>query len=108
MEGTHRHSGAPPSNHHGPIYEYANGDGNCAVTGGYVYRGSKIPNLQGAYVFADFCDGRLRAFVENGGAAQNHRFLGPQVSELASFGQAANGDLYILSRSGGIYRIDPA
>lgn len=108
MEGTHRHEGSAPSNHHGPIYEYSHDGGNCSVTGGYVYRGSKIANLRGAYVFADHCVGRLRGFVENGGRAQNHRFLGPQVGSPTSFGQARNGDLYVLSRDGGVYRIDPA
>ncbi len=109
MEGNHSFGGgSAPSNHHGPIYEYSHDDGNCSVTGGYVYRGSNIPDLRGAYVFADFCVGALRAFVERAGAAINHRFLGPKVGNLASFGQGGKGELYVLSLSGGVYRIDPA
>jgi glucose/arabinose dehydrogenase len=108
LEGSHRHEGSAPARHHGPIYEYANGSDNCAVTGGYVYRGSRNANLRGAYLFADFCAGRLRAFVENGGKATEHRFLGPQVASLASFGQDQAGELYVLSLEGGVYRIDPA
>jgi glucose/arabinose dehydrogenase len=108
MEGNHSFEGSPPPNHHAPIYEYANGGGNCAVTGGYVYRGSRIPNLRGAYLFADFCVGRLRAFVEHDGRATEHRFLGPQAGNLASFGEDARGELYVLSLGGGVYRIDPA
>ena len=108
MEGTNTFDGGPPANHHRPIYEYSHDGGNCSVTGGYVYRGAKIPAMRGAYVFADFCVGRLRAFVENEGGAQNHRFLGPQVDSLASFGQDRDGDLYVLSLAGGVYRIDPA
>jgi glucose/arabinose dehydrogenase len=42
-----------------PVYEYSHDDGGCALTGGYVYRGRAIPALQGAYVFGDFCGGRL-------------------------------------------------
>ena len=36
-------------------------DGNCSVIGGYVYRGTEIPELEGLYVFTDYCNGRLRA-----------------------------------------------
>lgn len=106
-EGSHRFKGAAPSGHAGPIYEYANADGNCAVTGGYVYRGEKIGNLAGAYVFADFCVGRLRAFLPDDGRALDHRFLGPRAENLASFGEDQRGELYVLSLSGPVYRIDP-
>ncbi len=108
LEGNHSFEGSPPRVHHRPIYEYENGGGNCAVTGGYVYRGSRIPNLRGAYVFADFCTGRLRAFVEKEAWATEHRFLGPQTGSLASFGEDQTGELYALSLEGGIFRIDRA
>ena len=107
MEGTHRFEGSPPSNHHGPIYEY-NHDQGCSVTGGFVYRGSKIHDLQGAFVFADFCAGMLRAFVREGNDATGHRFLGPKLGQLASFGESSNGEIYVMSLGGGLYRIDPA
>jgi hypothetical protein len=108
MEGSAVRSGQEPANHHGPIYEFPNDGGHCAVTGGYVYRGSKIPALRGAHLFADFCEGRLRAFINSGGRAVGHRYLGPQVSSLSSFGQDSRGELYVLSLDGGFYRIDPA
>jgi glucose/arabinose dehydrogenase len=109
MEGTHSYNGgtAPP-NHHGPVYEYSHDNGNCSVTGGYVYRGTRIANLGGAYVFGDYCAGLLRAFVLRNGGATEHRFLGPQVSQLSSFGQDQSGELYALSLDGGVFRIDPA
>ena len=78
-----------------------------SVTGGYVYRGTEIPNLNGAYVFADYCEGRLRAFVQGGGRATGHRFLGPKVASLSSFGQDAR-ELYAMTLAGGVYRIDRA
>ncbi|MGH2668557.1 MAG: PQQ-dependent sugar dehydrogenase, partial [bacterium] len=108
LEGSHRFEGSPPARHHLPIYEYRNDAGHCAVTGGYVYRGSKIPNLRGAYLFADFCEGRLRAFVEQDARATEHRYLGPRVASPASFGQDRSGELYVLSLEGGVFRIDPA
>jgi glucose/arabinose dehydrogenase len=109
MEGTHSYNGGtPPSGHHAPIYEYSHDSGNCSVTGGYVYRGSKIHNLKGAYVFADYCVGSLRAFTQSGGRASRHRFLGPKPGNVSSFGQDATGELYVLTLGGAVYRIDQA
>jgi hypothetical protein len=108
MEANHSYNGgSPPSGYHRPIYEYSHDGGNCAVTGGYVYRGSKIHNLQGAYVFGDYCAGRIRAFTLRNNAATNSRFLGVTVDQLTSFGQDASGELYAFSLSGPVYRIDP-
>lgn len=107
-EGTHTYQGSPASNETLPIYEYSHADGNCSITGGYVYRGQAIPALQGAYLFADYCAGRLRAFVPRNGQAINHRFLGPEVGSVTAFGQDLNGELYVLSGDSGVYRIDPA
>lgn len=108
MEGSHGYSGNEPANHHEPIYEYSHAGGNCSVTGGYVYRGTRIRNLRGAYVFADFCAGRLRAFVQKDARATEHRFLGPQLGSLSSFGEDRSGELYVMSLDGGLYRIDTA
>jgi glucose/arabinose dehydrogenase len=109
MEGTHSYNGgSPPANYHGPVYEYSHDGGNCSITGGYVYRGRRIPNLVGAYLFGDYCAGRLRGFVLHNGRATDHRFLGPQVDQLSSFGEDAAGELYVASLNGGVYRIDPA
>ena len=44
-----------------PIVELGHDDGNCSVTGGYVYRGKKIPRLRGWYLYTDYCNGTLRA-----------------------------------------------
>jgi len=108
MEGNHPYNGGtPPPNYHPPIYEYSHNSGNCAVTGGYVYRGSKIRDLTGAYVYGDYCVGTLRAFTVRNNAATNLRSLGVTVAQLSSFGQDASGELYALSLVGGFYRVDP-
>ena len=78
------------------------------MTGGFVYRGTRIRNLEGAYVFGDYCAGKLRAFTMHNSAATNSRFLGATVEQLSSFGQDASGDLYAFSLTGSFYRIDPA
>ncbi len=83
-----------------PIFELSHDDGNCAVTGGYVYRGAAIPALRGAYVFADYCAGELTALVQRDGALADQALLGAATSEVTSFGEDAAGELYVLSRSG--------
>jgi glucose/arabinose dehydrogenase len=86
-----------------PVYEYPHGGGVCAVTAGYVYRGARIANMNGVYLFADFCVGHVMGLA-NGQV----RDLGMTASNLASFGEDLNGELYVLSLSGGVSRIDPA
>ncbi len=78
------------------------------MTGGYVYRGRDIPALVGAYVFADFCQGRLEAFRLEDGQARGFDELGPEVANVASFGEDADGELYVLSLSGPVFRLVPA
>ncbi len=109
LEGTVPQSDNVPPNTVPPVYEYDHSGGRCVVTGGFVYRGSAIPDLVGAYVFADFCQGELKAFVPpEGGGMGKPVSLGVTADVLASFGEDQAGELYVLSLSGGVYRIDPA
>ena len=108
LEGTRTYSGPAPANAVPPIIDYAKAAGNCAVTGGYVYRGSRIPGLVGAYVYADRCAGEVQALRQSGGRVIDQRGLGASVRPLISFGQDGAGELYALSSEGGLFRIDPA
>jgi predicted chitinase len=90
------------------VFEYSHDDGNCAVTGGYVYRGSAIPAMQGVYLFADYCAGLLRALVASDGRVVQDRILTVRSPAITSFGQDAAGELYVLSDEGDVYRVDPA
>ncbi|HEX6401023.1 MAG TPA: PQQ-dependent sugar dehydrogenase [Actinomycetota bacterium] len=107
LEGSHPYEGDPPANAVGPIHEYSHDEGGCTVTGGYVYRGGRIPGLVGAYLFGDFCLGQLEAIRIDGGEVR-HRVLGPAVANLSSFGEDARGELYVMSLGGAVYRIAPA
>jgi glucose/arabinose dehydrogenase len=90
-----------------PAVEYAHSQG-CSVTGGSVYRGAAIPALEGHYFYADYCEGWLRSFRFEGGAAVDHREWDvPSPGSVVSFGTDAAGELYVVSRTG-IYRFDPA
>lgn len=87
-----------------PILEYDHGEG-CSITGGYVYRGSAIPELDGHYFYSDFCSGFLRSYsVETG----NHDWTGMTgtTTEVSGFGVGGDGELYVVSSTGSIYRIE--
>jgi glucose/arabinose dehydrogenase len=105
LEGTHRYAGAAPAGAVPPVYEYSHAGGACVVIGGDVYRGSQIPALAGDYVFADFCLGTLQAIrVEPDGTVE-HIDLGATLPNVSSFGTDANGELFVTSLDGGVYRI---
>jgi glucose/arabinose dehydrogenase len=109
LEGTHEFSGDVPAGTIPPIFEYSHSEsGGCAVTGGYVYRGTAIPALKGAYVFADYCIGELQGLTQTGGALTGEQSLGAQAVNITSFGEDDSGELYVLSDQGGLYRIDPS
>ena len=87
-----------------PIAEYGRGDG-CSVTGGYVYRGSRLPSLYGAYVYGDFCSGKIWALRYDGSAVTEHLELVDSELRISSFGVGQSGELYILSFDEKIYRL---
>jgi glucose/arabinose dehydrogenase len=92
-----------------PVLEYSHSDG-CSITGGYVYRGSMVPGWAGRYFYADFCSTWIRSFVMVGGATQDLQDhsadLGP-VPSVSSFGEGGDGELYVVSLGGEIYRLAP-
>lgn len=104
LEGTQRFGPGDAPDAVPPVFEYPH-DGRCSVTGGYVYRGAQIPALTGAYVYGDFCDGVVRALTLDGDQVAEQRALDLQVSQLVSFGQDADGELYVLSLDGPVTRI---
>jgi len=110
MEGTtcYRVAGCSQAGLTLPALDYGHGP-RCAVTGGYVYRGSAIPALQGTYFYSDYCVSELHSFRYVGGAVSDQRdwpTLAPN-NNVTSFGEDGAGELYLVTRSGGIYRIAP-
>ena len=106
-EGLHSYAGDEPLGHADPVWEYSQDDG-CSVTGGFVYRGTAIEDLYGAYVFGDYCTSRLWALQISTGEVE-FRDLGVEVpgGSLASFGEDAHGELYTLSLNGPVARLVP-
>ena len=89
-----------------PIVEYDHSQGR-SITGGYVYRGSAIPQIQGFYLFADWVNGRIWGFDVNQLPPVVTLFLDTDL-QIVSFAEDSNGELYVLDYSGGgIYRIIP-
>jgi glucose/arabinose dehydrogenase len=77
----------------------------CSVTGGYVYRGAAMPELQGWYVYGDYCSGRIWAVdaASNDGAAIPIADTGAAISSFAELG---DGELYIVTFNDAIYRLE--
>ena len=110
MEGSHPYNGGTnPKGAILPVYDYGRSDG-CAVVGGFVYRGAKVPGLVGTYVFGDYCESGLKGLqlATDGSATYKVVDLGLGVGTLSTFGQDVDGELYALSLQGSVVRIDPA
>ena len=87
-----------------PVTEFGR-DRGCSVTGGYVYRGSAIPELTGEYFYSDFCGGFLASYsAANGDIDWSNRV--PPLPSVSSFGVGADGELYVVSHSGSIHRLE--
>jgi hypothetical protein len=84
----------------------ASGPGNCAVTGGYVYRGTILKRLRGYYIYADFCSGRVWKRRATGGRPVLMK-ISFKVPQISSFGQGRSGGLYVISLDGSIYKMVP-
>jgi glucose/arabinose dehydrogenase len=107
MEGFHCYSPASGCDQTGltlPLFEYDHSQG-CAVTGGYVYRGNKMPSLQGYYIYGDYCSGNIWALGYRDNTVTGNQLLVKSGLSITSFGEDLSGNLYILSSQGGIYTL---
>ncbi len=106
-----RHTGSAGCDRAGlipPAFAYGHSDGRGAsVTGGYVYRGKRLPRLAGAYVYGDFSSNTVSALRLDGGRVLSSDVIA-SVPMPASFGEDESGELYIISfGQGAIYRLEP-
>lgn len=107
MEGTFCYNPGSSCNPGGltpPVVEYPHSEG-CSVIGGYVYRGSAIPELVGHYFYADYCSGWLRSFRRASGAITD-RTQWPSIlqTQTVSLGRDGRGELYMIG-AGRVWRI---
>ena len=109
MEGLHCYNSAS-CNQAGlvlPAIEYGHDTaGGCSITGGYVYRGTALPELAGQYLYSDYCSGWLKSFSYSNGTPSAVTDWGiTNVGNILSFGQDAQNELYMLSGTGKVYKV---
>jgi hypothetical protein len=98
-----------PSGYVGPVAVYDHGTNDsygCSITGGYIYRGSKFPSLQGVYFYGDYCSGKLLGLVKNSNNTWTYSLIVSTTYSISSFGEDEQGELYLSDYSGGkVYQI---
>jgi glucose/arabinose dehydrogenase len=88
-----------------PVLDYSHAEG-CSVTGGFVYRGRKLPQIAGHYFYADYCRGWVRSFkFSNGRVTERRKWDFGELGSILSFGEDAAGEIYVLSDNGNVYRL---
>jgi len=92
-----------------PRSSYSHADGNCSVTGGFVYQGALLPELRGWYVYGDFCSGRVWA-VDTTDESDPVLLVETELT-ISTFGELPDGELVVLTYENvrnGIFRLDRA
>jgi glucose/arabinose dehydrogenase len=90
-----------------PIWEYEHTSGRRSITGGYVYRGSRLPGLGGAYIYADYVSGEIWALRHLPPHPPSNVLLADGDFAISSFGVDESGELFICAFDGKIYRLVP-
>ncbi len=98
-----------------PVIDYDHSSGACSITGGYVYRGCKMPDLRGTYFYGDYCSAFVKTFEISGGAATNLQDRtadlasgGASILNISSFGEDARGEMYVVDIGGGsVFKVVP-
>jgi glucose/arabinose dehydrogenase len=103
----HEFDGCDPAGaYEPPIYTYPHVGQCTSVTGGYVYRGAQYPNMNGHYIFGDFCHNRLNSLLPDGQGGWTPITHTVSINQPAAFGQDTAGELYVAAVFDGIiYKI---
>ncbi len=96
----------PKTNYIFPSITYDHADKKCSLTGGYVYRGQKYPNMSGRYFYGDFCTGDVFWSEKTTGNWSSKLAL-KSPSQISTFGEDNKGELYLADfKTGTIYHIE--
>ncbi|MCC7352992.1 MAG: PQQ-dependent sugar dehydrogenase [Anaerolineae bacterium] len=109
MEGNHPYGGrSNRPEFTPPVAEYSHSEGGCSVTGGYVYRGARLPGLTGIYLFGDYCTGLTWTIYRSTPDKWERQLFLRTNLRISSFGEDEAGELYVLDHAGAVYRLEPA
>ncbi|MCB2221908.1 MAG: PQQ-dependent sugar dehydrogenase [Bacteroidetes bacterium] len=96
----------PQSDYVFPVFEYSHDQG-CSVTGGFVYRGSEIPQMHGYYFFTDYCTDDIWTLHQEGSEWVHELFGTYAGNNFSTFGEDVNGELYIAGiGSGKVFKFE--
>ncbi len=104
FEGNRPFIEQPIASHVAPTFSYGHRAGLCAVIGGHVYRGDALPDLDGMYVFGDFCRRALISYDPTSGVLQE---IERDTVSPVGFVVGPDGSLYVVDIAQGIWRVDP-
>ena len=109
MEGTRcfHEQGCDPADYTSPVLTYSHEEG-CSVTGGYVYRGSEIPELEGVYFYSDWCSQWVRSFRFVDGGVTDERDWTSEfgtIGQINSFGLDGEGEMYAVTYEGAVAKL---
>jgi uncharacterized repeat protein (TIGR03806 family) len=88
-----------------PLVEYDHTNGGRSVTGGYVYRGSIIPELQGAYIYGDFTNGKIWYLPDSNTSNPAAQLLQDSSINISSFAQDQDGEVYVVNYAGTLHKV---
>jgi len=108
-EGNHEYNmtGCTGTDYLFPIWEYSHSGGNCSITGGFIYRGMRRPELTGNYIYADYCSAKVWD-LDYSGVNLTNNLVNTASASVLSIGVDMNNELYILCSNGKIYEFQPA
>jgi glucose/arabinose dehydrogenase len=108
MEGLHCYNPSSGCDQSGlvlPVAEYSHAYGGCSITGGYVYRGTQYPALNGLYFFADYCSGKIWSLQRDASGQWPMTERLDSGALITSFGEDQAGELYVVDQKGAIDRL---
>jgi len=106
-EGMHPYQDQPPVNatFTWSVAKYSHSEG-CSLTGGYVYRGSALPEWQGVYFYGDYCSGTVWGLIQTGTDTWQSKSLFSSGAKITTFGVDEGGEIYLADyRSGALLRL---
>ncbi len=90
-----------------PLFVYDHADGRCSVSGGTLARGDAVTDLRGWYVFGDYCTGQIWALDPTAPPSDPRVFEIAQLDQVVAIAAGPSGNLYAVSNSGTVARLDP-